>query len=81
MKFKIGHWMVKPFVRPLYAAECFRARREGDEVELLLPGQKGERAAGHDGTRADGEAFVTHGGRDPGGHRPSRGGGPEVAGL
>lgn len=40
MKFKIGHWMVKPFVRPLYAAECFRARREGDEVELLLPGQK-----------------------------------------
>ena len=40
MKFKNGHWLVKPFVRPLYAAECFRARREGDEVELLLPGQK-----------------------------------------
>ncbi len=40
MKFKKGHWLVKPFVRPLYAAECFRARREGDEVELLLPGQK-----------------------------------------
>lgn len=40
MKFKKGHWMVRPFVRPLYAAECFRARRGGDEVELLLPGQK-----------------------------------------
>jgi len=40
MKFKKGHWMVKPFVRPLYAVECFRARREGDEVELLLPGQR-----------------------------------------
>lgn len=40
MKFKRGHWLVKPFVRPLYAAECFRIRREGDEVELLLPGQR-----------------------------------------
>jgi alpha-D-xyloside xylohydrolase len=40
MKFKRGHWLVKPFVRALYAAECFRVRRDGDEVELLVPGAK-----------------------------------------
>jgi alpha-D-xyloside xylohydrolase len=40
MKFKKGHWLVKPFIKPLYAVGWFRTRREGDQVELVVPGQK-----------------------------------------
>ncbi len=40
MKFNKGHWMVKPFIKPLYAAECFRVRRVVDAVEMLVPCQR-----------------------------------------
>ncbi len=36
MKFKLGHWMVKPNIEPLYAVEVCRAEAEGGALKLLL---------------------------------------------
>ncbi len=36
MKFKLGHWMVKPNIEPLYAVEVCRAEAENGELRLLL---------------------------------------------
>lgn len=37
MKFMLGHWMMKPNIRPLYAVELFRHERRGDTLKMLAP--------------------------------------------
>lgn len=36
MKFKLGHWLMKPNIDPLYAVEVYRAEEAGRELKLLL---------------------------------------------
>ena len=37
MKFKQGHWVVRPDIEPLYAVETARAEKAGDALKLLIP--------------------------------------------
>jgi hypothetical protein len=40
VKFKKGHWMVKPFVPAAVRGGMVPHPRDGDAVEMLVPGQK-----------------------------------------
>lgn len=37
MKFMLGHWMMKPNIRPLFAVEYYSSKREEDKLSLLVP--------------------------------------------
>ena len=37
MKFNLGHWLVKPNMKPLYAVEYYESYRRGDSLEILAP--------------------------------------------
>ena len=39
MKFTNGYWMSRPEYRMLYATQCVRATREGNELALLVAGR------------------------------------------
>ncbi|MGI6238643.1 MAG: alpha-xylosidase [Christensenellales bacterium] len=39
MKFKMGHWLTKPEINPLYAVEVCRAEQAGDDLHLLAATQ------------------------------------------
>lgn len=37
MKFRLGHWLLKPEIEAMFAVEAFRVKREGDEIDILAP--------------------------------------------
>ncbi|MBR3928064.1 MAG: alpha-xylosidase [Clostridia bacterium] len=37
MKFRLGHWLLKPEMEATYAVEAFRIKREADAVNILAP--------------------------------------------
>ena len=37
MKFNLGHWMVKPNMKPLYATEYYESSFDGEALHILVP--------------------------------------------